>query len=211
MRKANKFFLLSVVVIALLLAACTQPASTGEVTPQENDQLNDILDAVASQTPAASSNDGTGGGANEPSDAEETAVPSPVVPTEEPTEVPTATPVPIEVDLVVPSEYTLKKGEFPWCIARRFDIDAGALLTASGLTQSTPTYPGDVLKIPSSADAFNGTRALLTHPTDYTVKSGDTFYSIACKYGDVWPEEIAAQNGMEVTDSLSVGNTISIP
>src|SRR5690606_3962464 len=47
------------------------------------------------------------------------------------TPLPAATSVPPGVR---PSTYTLQKGEFPYCIARRFNVDPTQLLSMSGLT-----------------------------------------------------------------------------
>lgn len=119
-----------------------------------------------------------------------------------------STPVPAGVR---PASYTLQYGEFPYCIARRFNVDPEALLSASGLTSPDLYYPGLVLKIPQSG-AFPGTRMLASHPTTYTVASSDeTLYSIACKYGDVEPGALASANGLSTGATLSVGQQIKIP
>jgi LysM repeat protein len=119
-----------------------------------------------------------------------------------------STPVPAGVR---PASYTLQYGEFPYCIARRFNVDPDALLSASGLTSPDLYYPGLVLNIPQSG-AFPGTRMLASHPATYTVGSSDeTFYSIACKYGDVEPGTLASANGLSTGATLSVGQQIKIP
>jgi LysM repeat protein len=217
MRKAKSIFLFSLLVaVSLIFSACTQSASSGEVTPQDDTQLQEILDAVANQTPAATDeNDGTGGNPSADEALAQTqtaqaAVPTPVVPQSTPTPSPTPTLVVVEVDLVVPETYTLHKGEFPWCLARRFNVDATTLLNTNGLSGSQ-YFAGLKLTIPKGGAAFQGERALISHPDTYTVKSGDTVYSIACDYGDVWPEEIAAQNGFTVGDALTAGTTLNIP
>ena len=121
---------------------------------------------------------------------------------------PTTTPVPAGVR---PASYTLQSGEFPYCIARRFNVDPDQLISLSGLTSPDVYYAGLVLKIPQSG-AFPGSRSLATHPTTYTVVSSDeTLYSIACKYGDVDPASIASVNSISVTAKLTVGQPIKIP
>jgi LysM repeat protein len=121
---------------------------------------------------------------------------------------PTSTPVPVGYR---PTSYTLQAGEFPYCIARRFNVDPDALLSLSGLTSPDLYYPGLILKIPQSG-AFPGDRALASHPATYTVSSSDeTIYGIACKYGDVDPAAIASANGISASASLSVGQQIKIP
>jgi hypothetical protein len=43
------------------------------------------------------------------------------------------------------------------------------------------------------------------------VAVNDTFYTIACSFGDVDPSAIAAANGMSVTAPLTTGQVINIP
>jgi LysM repeat protein len=130
---------------------------------------------------------------------------------QEPEEEPEATPVP-EKEYPVPKNYTLQKGEFPYCLARRFDISPGALLATNGLTNASVTYAGQTLKIPQDAGSFDaGKRALKKHPTDYTVQAGDTVYSIACLFGDVDPRAIEDHNGLEGAYTIQVGDVLKIP
>lgn len=113
-----------------------------------------------------------------------------------------------------PTTYTLQSGEFPYCIARRFNVDPDALLTASGLNsaQANSLAAGTVLTIPQSAGGFPGSRALRAHPATYTVASAnETIYSVACLYGDVDPNAIASANGIAVSAKLTLGQTLNIP
>lgn len=110
-----------------------------------------------------------------------------------------------------PASYTLQAGEFPYCIARRFNVDPDELLSLSGLTSPDLYYPGLTLKIPQSG-AFPGARMLASHPSTYTVTSSDeTIYGIACKYGDIDPASIASANGISAGAALTVGQQIKIP
>ncbi len=121
---------------------------------------------------------------------------------------PTTTPVPAGVR---PASYTLQNGEFPYCIARRFNVDPDALLSASGLTSPDVYYAGLTLTIPQSG-AFPGARMLATHPTTYTVASSDeTIYSIACKFGDIDPATIASANSIASSADLTSGQQLQIP
>jgi LysM repeat protein len=122
--------------------------------------------------------------------------------------VPTTTPVPAGVR---PATYILQSGEFPYCIARRFNVDPDALLSLSGLTSPDLYSVGDKLTIPQSG-AFPGNPMLATHPTTYTVLSGDeTVYSVACKFGNVYPDAIASSNAISVSAKLTVGQKLQIP
>jgi LysM repeat protein len=111
-----------------------------------------------------------------------------------------------------PASYTLQKGEFPYCLARRFDVDPGDLLARNNLTtaQAYNLSTGTVLSIPQSG-SFPGTRALAAHPTTYTVSSGETIYGVACKFGDVDPAAIATANNISVDAALTAGKQLSIP
>ncbi len=112
---------------------------------------------------------------------------------------------------VRPASYTLQSGEFPFCIARRFNVDPDALLSASGLTRPDLYYPGLTLTIPQSG-SFPGTRMLATHPTTYTVVSGDeTVYGVACAFGDLDPAAIASANGISASADLTAGQALQIP
>jgi LysM repeat protein len=215
----NKHFLVFfvVILIALALAACERSASTpppdGEAafpTLESTQSPLDELSQHATQTAiAAAASGGSQEGESEgqpeveePADAEEP---------EETEKEPEATAVP-EKEYPVPKNYTLKKGEFPYCIARRFDISPGALLSANGLTNASVTYAGQTLKIPQDADSFDaGKRALKKHPADYTVQAGDTVYSIACLFGDVDPRAIEDHNGLKGAYTIQVGDVLKIP
>ncbi len=109
-----------------------------------------------------------------------------------------------------PASYTLQSGEYPFCIARRFNVSIEELLSINGLTVDSVSYTGEVLKIPQTGNPFEGTRALIPHPDNYTVQSGDTLDSIACDYGDVSPDMIALQNNLTST-TLNPGQVLVIP
>lgn len=134
------------------------------------------------------------------------AVTTPVPPTKEAgaITVPTATPG-------IPKTYTLHGGEFPFCIARRFNVNPNELLRINGISSGETLQAGTVLKIPQSGDNFPGKRMLRNHPTTYTVVSGDTIFSIACLFGDVDPEAIAYANNLKSPYKISSGDKLKIP
>lgn len=215
MRKEKYIFLLGmVIVIGMILAGCNQSISTGLVATSTNDQLGEILDVVAGQETMAPTATLAGPPDSE-GQADDEAVETPEVPptsTLEPTQSePTRTPMPT-TEKTIPTQYALQEGEFPWCIARRFNLNPTDLLSANGIPPSQSYFAsGQVLIIPQNLGPFEGNRQLHAHTSPYTVKSGDTFHSIACYYGDIWPEDIAAANGMNVTESLVAGSQIIIP
>jgi LysM repeat protein len=111
----------------------------------------------------------------------------------------------------IPESYTIHKGEFPYCLARRFNVSAGDLLSLNGLGANTQVSEGTVLKIPQNSSWTAGDRALKSHPTTYTVSTGDTIYTIACAYGDVDPNVIISANGLVSPYTLTSGTTLQIP
>jgi len=139
---------------------------------------------------------------------------APVVPVPSLTPITGNTPAPVIVFASPtpghPASYTLHSGEFAYCIARRFDVNPGALMSLNGLSSGEILQPGMTLNIPTSG-SFPGTRALQVHPVQYTVAVNDTFYTIACAFGDVDPAAIAAANGMAITAPLTTGQILNIP
>lgn len=132
-------------------------------------------------------------------------------PLPEPTQAAPATPLPEPPPLVVPATYTLQRGEFPFCIARRFNVDPAELLRINGLSSYSVYHTGMVLRIPQSGQPFPGNRALQSHPTTYTVGGGDTIHTIACAFGDVDPDAIAYVNGLTPPYRLTPGQVLQIP
>lgn len=132
------------------------------------------------------------------------------IPTETPVPQPTATLPPIPT-LERPATYTLHHGEWPICIARRYNLDMAGLLAANNLSLNSQPSAGAELKIPSDGTWNSGDRSLKAHPTNYTVQSGDSIYSIACDFGDVSPEGIAAANGLSDPYTIESGQTLRIP
>jgi LysM repeat protein len=111
-----------------------------------------------------------------------------------------------------PSTYTLMTGEFPYCIARRFNVNQQELLSMNGLNDATLLQPGSNLNIPQTGNPFVGTRALHPHPTVFTVSSvNETIYSVACYFGDVDPSQIIAANNLTSPYILHMNQTLNIP
>ncbi len=112
-----------------------------------------------------------------------------------------------------PTTYTLQKGEFPYCIARRYDLDLKSFLALNHLTINSVTAPGLKLQSPSTGtwNTAYGPRALRKHPAQHTVKNGETLVNIACYYGDVYPEAILNANSLSGADKITAGKTLNIP
>lgn len=204
----------ALLTLSLLLAACTRSATTSPIDNPTEDPLESIFSTVATQTALAA---GDKEGPDDEPTLEVTATalfgetstiaPSP---TTEPTQ--TTTPAPI-TELSVPANYTLHEGEWPYCLARRFDINPDELLAANGLNNNNANNlsVGTKLTIPQNAGSFGGNRSLRPHPATYVASGADTFYSIACAFGDAWPEYIAEANGMDLDENIPGGTQLHIP
>jgi LysM repeat protein len=155
--------------------------------------------------PQATAEGGVPQATPEPGAAQPTATPVPAgaAPQSTVIVVPTSTPG-------IPKTYTIQSGEFPYCIARRFDLNPAELMNLNGLSGSY-VRPGTVLQIPQTGHPFPGQRALQPHPTTYIVQPGDNIYSIACAFGDVGPDAIAYANGLTKPFGLTPGQELYIP
>jgi len=233
MEKKRLLIVIMAGMLVLALAACVRPASTppsSEASPTTagdfpvpgaTDDVMSQLEQAATQTLMAMQ--GTPISSPTPPLVQGTA--APVQPTSAPADTtvvqptqaapaapPPATPVPLPQPTPgKPSSWTLQKGEFPFCIARRFDVSPEELLRLNGLSSNSYFYAGMVFKIPQTGSGFPGGRALKSHPTNYSVGSGDTIFTIACQYGDVDPYAIAAANGLSSPYNLKSGQSLYIP
>jgi LysM repeat protein len=110
-----------------------------------------------------------------------------------------------------PATYTLQQGEYPYCIARRLNINPEELMALNHLVDGAIYQPGLVLNIPQTGGSYPGSRALRPHPTTYTVQLDDTIYKIACVFGDVDPIYLAAFNSLAAPYTLQTGRVLNIP
>ncbi|HUM24810.1 MAG TPA: ABC transporter permease subunit, partial [Anaerolineales bacterium] len=131
--------------------------------------------------------------------------------TPSPTILPSLTHTSTPLDLR-PKTYTLQAGEFPYCIARRFDIDPIDLLALNGFGPAQTFYTGMTLQIPQNANPFPAQRVLRAHPATYIViQPYESMGGIACQFGDVDPIAIAGANQLAVDSPLFVGQQLHIP
>jgi LysM repeat protein len=211
------YIFLVMVSLAMIFTGCKLSASTPPTTtetPDDQDRLATELANLATQTAVAG-----GGTAATPTQEPPTESTETTTGDTTPVDTPAATeppeqPPPAEVFTPtqgIPTTYQLQKGEFPFCIARRFNVNQTELLNVNGLSSSSVVPVGFTLKIPQTGNTFFGQRALTKHPTNYTVVAGDTIYTVACKFGDVSPDAIAQVNGLKSPYNLSTGQVLNIP
>lgn len=220
MNKKMIGLIMILLIASLALSACERPATRapgGAATPTSEipfpvaTQPQIMVDILKGTQTAAALTPQTGGGiaaTGTPSfaystPAAGTAAAATSAPEVESTPYPASTPG-------KPASYTLLHGEFPYCIARRFNVNPVDLLSMNGLSMDSFPVTGATLNIPTSG-SFPGERALKAHPTTYTVKAGETIGMVACYFGDVDPNIIYAANGIAVGTALTAGQVLQIP
>jgi LysM repeat protein len=224
MTKRFVFTLLVVLALTLGLSACRMPASKAPVgTPTlaedfpfpvvttQPDVIKDIQTqtAVASEAPTAAEQTSAtpdsqvGGGVPSEKAVEEATATTAVEQAGGGVTENTTSSEPVVVPTTArPSSYVLQKGEWPICIARRFDLDLAGFFQANGLNMNSKPGTGTSLTVPSTGNWNSGARALKNHPASYTVQSGDTIYTVACAFGDVDPAAIIAVNHLSGTNTF---------
>ncbi len=231
----------AIVLLGFILSGCTRSASTAEVftetpvtdfgfpvlteTPGQANPAEGATQAPGAKAPEEMTPQAGGGIIGTPAGEQTTVAEGeqsgggvPAQPAEQPTtEQATQAPQPstnVQLPAVTrPQSYTLLRGEWPYCIARRFNLPVGQLLSMNGLNINSQPPAGTVLQIPQSGswDTSVAPRAWHSHPSTYTVDPGDSVNSIACYYGDVDPSQIIALNGLQAPYSLTTGQTLQIP
>ena len=220
-KKISLIFILGLAAM-LLLVACQRAASTSLATPTGTiqpgilSQVQMIGTTQMIQTMTAMSQAITPGGSLPTSTLVGTPDTFTLVPPTGAASTPEAgiTPVVIVPSSTpgIPATYTLMPGEFPYCIARRFNVNQAELLTLNGLTSTGLLQPDTVLSIPQTGNPFVGERSLVPHPGTYTVSSTeDTIYKVACYYGDIDPTQIIAANSLISPYTLQINETLNIP
>ena len=129
------------------------------------------------------------------------------------------------------TEYSVKKGDSVWTIAKEFHVSRSALMAANNLTADSVLHEKQVLKIPASGTGMPATTTPATHPaattthpatghaaavTSYTVKAGDNLRKIAKSvYGDEakWKQIYDANKAAIGSDAndITSGMVLKIP
>lgn len=95
-------------------------------------------------------------------------------------------------------EYVVKKGDTLYGISKMYNVSVDDIKKYNGLISNDLSI-GKVLKIPNTLNVYDS----------YTVKRGDTLYSIARKYNTT-VDNLRRLNNLN-SDSLSIGQVILLP
>ena len=116
-----------------------------------------------------------------------------------------------------PAEYTVKKGDSLWAIARNYKLKVEDIQKWNGMSDNS-LKPGMVLKLKEPAEAAPETKAAEPEAKEntesaeasgdgtYTVQNGDTYYSLGKKFG------LSAEKLKELNDGqeLKAGQVIKV-
>lgn len=105
--------------------------------------------------------------------------------------------------------YTVQPGDTLSQIARRYRVDARAIMYSSGL-EGVAIRPGQVLRIPLVEEASDEAR-LPPGVRTYIVRRGDTVQSVANRFDLTVLGLVSANPGLPSLDRLEVGSTLYIP
>ena len=107
--------------------------------------------------------------------------------------------IPTSEETVPETTYTVKVGDTLYSIAKKYNTTVDAIKSLNNLTSNILSI-GQVLKIPTSEETVP--------ETTYTVKVGDTLYSIAKKYNTT-VDAIKSLNNL-TSNILSIGQVLKI-
>lgn len=108
------------------------------------------------------------------------------------------------------ASYTVKAGDTLSAIAAKYGTTYQALASTNSISNPNDIYVGQVIKVSATATAASSQAASSTNSNgSYTVKSGDTLYSIALANGLNW-QTLAKQNGISDPNVIFVGQKLSL-
>ncbi len=115
------------------------------------------------------------------------------------------------------SIYVVESGDTAWSIAKRHGATAAALLEANSLAKNHVLQIGQKLRVPGTAAASTVAETRDSRPAReprkmqfYSVKRGDTIWSLARKHG-VTTRTLLEANGLHTNSVLSLGQKLRIP
>lgn len=199
-RSTNLLWIAALVIMTLLLGACTREREEPEPTAtlalpdtavQSTDGGSDP--GVTVQPPAADAQTDAATSTPGAADAAQTE----------------NTPT-IASGAAATIDYRVQDGETISAIAAKFNIDVNTIRQLNYLTEDS-IFAGQILRIPQTGDITpDGVATPTPAPFRYTVQPGDTLGSIADRYG-IKPVRIVEVNNLLNPDNLFVGTELIIP
>ncbi len=123
------------------------------------------------------------------------------------------------------SVHTVQSGDTFYLLSKKYNVSITELMKINNATSATILYPGQKLQIPSSVSApapqpapspapppappSDQSKPYVTY-TSYTVKAGDTLWSIANNAG-IQMSELSKANNLTESAWLTIGQIIRIP
>jgi LysM repeat protein len=114
-----------------------------------------------------------------------------------------------------PRRYTIAPGDTLGSIGRRLGVTPEELAAANGISDPRRLRPGQSLELPAGAGSAAARTAAAAPPAPaperiYTVRPGDTLYSIAARHG-LSVADIAERNSLKSLHRLSIGQRLRLP
>jgi murein DD-endopeptidase MepM/ murein hydrolase activator NlpD len=113
------------------------------------------------------------------------------------------------------ASYKVRRGDTLETIAAKLGTDIPTLAKVNNLRKPYRLMPGQVLQGPQAAGSKatagkTSAKSSRSAPTTYVVKSGDTLFSIAQRFGTT-VEALKAENGIGRSSSIARGRKLSLP
>ena len=112
------------------------------------------------------------------------------------------------IQIVGVVDYTIKPGDSLWKIANNCGATVDDIVKLNNL-DSTIIYPGQIIKLSETCASKQNGGGNVDTEGFYTVRRGDTLYSIARMFGTT-PQELISANNLS-SDLLVIGQQLSVP